>query len=91
MPLELKSATRLDCGDLRLTYRAWHSTPGAEGTVVDQIVDMDVRPGKTTVAIAIDECEAPTPDEALQRLSRWLRRLADGIDQRGESIKLPLS
>lgn len=92
MPLKLITIESREPDGFRATYEASHSTPGREGTTLKEEIIMDVYPGRpTSLSMSIPECEAPTPDEALARLSGWLRRLADGIDNRGASVSLPLS
>lgn len=92
MSLKLVNVERREPDGLRATYELTHSTPGREGTTLTEELVMDVYPGRPIdVSMSITDCTGSTTDEVLARLSGWLRRLADGLDQRGESISLPLS
>lgn len=72
------------------SYEVTHSTPGRDGTTVKQILEAYIYPHKTKLSLVIDDCEDATPAEALAKMSRWLRRLADGIDEHKGSTNLPL-
>lgn len=92
MPLELKSVNVISLGELRVEYALTHSTPGREGTCLEQPLVLTIRPGGHTLCtLHIDDCTGGTINEALDRMSTWLRRLADGIENRGTSVQIPLS
>jgi hypothetical protein len=91
MSLTLKSVESRAGHLLAAKYSLAHSTPGRDGTVLEQTLSLQILPGETTAYLTIPDCKATTPDEALTRLATWLRRLADGIDQRSTSISLPLT
>lgn len=93
MSLTLKSIEVTSPGCLTATYEIQHWTPGASGTCLSQHISLDILPIGTTASIIIDResnCQAATPEDALKRMSAWLRRLADGIDEHKTSINLPL-
>lgn len=45
---------------------------------------------KFLATIKIDDCEADTYGEALDKLARWMERLAKGIRERGKPIEFPI-
>lgn len=88
MPLKLISVESTEAG-LIARYNLTHSTPGREGTTLEEPLTICIRPDKTWCELTIRECSAANPDEALERLALWLRRLADGIDKRSGALILP--
>lgn len=42
---------------------------------------------KFKATLTIDDCEADTYEEALDKLARWMERLAQGIIERGKPLK----
>jgi hypothetical protein len=77
---------------LQATYTVKHSTPGGHGTTLsaDLVLTLDPRTGtQTSCRIEIADCEGDNPQESLERMSSWLRRLADGIDDHQE-ISIPI-
>jgi hypothetical protein len=71
-------------------YRVEH---WGESTVVhndDVLVqfprDQHFKP-KFTASIKIDDCEADTFEEALDKLARWMSRMAQGIMERGKPLQ----
>jgi hypothetical protein len=91
MPLKLTNIERREPDGFRATYNLTHSTPGREGTTLTEELILDIYPSRPVIAsISIGKCPGFTTEEALIRLSSWLRRLADSLDQRGPSIHLPL-
>lgn len=87
--LTLKTANRVHAGLVCLDYDLSHSTPGPNGTTLKADLTMNVTESRASVTLAIDECDAPTPKEAIERMSRWLERLKEGLDKRKETW-LPL-
>jgi hypothetical protein len=90
MSLTLKSIEPFGRGFMTVVYEVQHWTPGADGTCLSQDMTLTVSPVKTTAVLNVSDCDAKTPDEALKRMSVWLRRLADGIDEHKDSINLPI-
>lgn len=92
MPLELQSVNVICRSELTAKFNVIHSTPGRDGTCLEEPLTLTIQPGGSTLCtLHIDDCKGGTPDEALARMSMWLRRLADGIEQRGTSVLIPLS
>lgn len=92
MPLELKSVNVISRGELRAEYELTHSTPGREGTTLEEPLVLRISPGGHTLCtLHIDDCKGDTTNEALDRMAIWLRRLADGIENRGTLVQIPLS
>lgn len=76
---------------VRATYDLQHWTQGRDGTCLSEPLILDIdSSGKTQISLNISDCTADSPSAALERLSTWLRRLADGIDEHKTSITLPL-
>lgn len=75
---------------VKATYDLQHWTPGPTGTCLSQPLTLLIESTKTTATLVVEHCEGATPDEALTRMSAWLRRLADGLDQRAPSVQLPV-
>ena len=73
----------------RLDYSVTHSTPGRDGTTLAAGLRLCIRPDKSWCEMRIDDCDGATQKEALDRMSTWLRRLADGIEERKET-SIPL-
>lgn len=73
-------------GGLKLDYTLSHSTPGRDGTTLTSDLRLYVRPDKCWCEIKVTECEGSTPQESLDKMAAWLRRLADGIEQRKELL-----
>lgn len=72
-------------GGAKLDYTVTHSTPGREGTTLSASLRLYIRPDKSWCEMKVEDCEGADQKEALDRMSVWLRRLADGIDQRREA------
>lgn len=89
MPLDIITIETLPAGFVA-QYKVRHSTPGRDGTTLTAPLKLAVRADKCWCTLETDECEAATPDEALDRMAAWLRRLADGIEQRKPSTSIPL-
>ena len=89
MPLQLVTLNALP-GGFVAKYTVRHSTPGREGTTLDSPLTLCVTPGKVWCDIEVKECIGVNPDEALDRMVVWLRRLADGLEDRKPSTPLPL-
>lgn len=85
--MTLDSITREPAG-LVAKYEVSHSTPGRDGTTLTASCTIMIR-GKCYASLAIDSADGKTPDEALDKMATWLRRLADGIEQRTHTM-LPL-
>ena len=81
-------AVRREPAGLEMTYSVTHSTPGPEGTTVVESLKLLVRQ-RCYASITIGPADGNTPAEALGKLAIWLRRLADGIEDRRET-QLPL-
>lgn len=90
MSLSLSTLERLEGGFIRATYEVKHSTPGAHGTTLSEPMSLFITPHQTKATLNIPDCDAKTPEEAIARMSAWLRRLADGVDEHKTSINLPL-
>lgn len=88
MTLKLFESTSV-AGWPRLTYEISHSTPGRDGTTLTAELVLGIGPERSCCKIDIPECDAPTHGDALGRMASWLRRLADGIEQRKE-VSIPL-
>lgn len=73
----------------KLDYTVTHSTPGREGTTLTAYLTLCIRQDKSWCELKVEDCEGTNQKEALDRMSSWLRRLADGIDQRRE-LTLPM-
>jgi hypothetical protein len=72
-------------GGCRLDYLVKHSTPGREGTTLEARLALYIRPDTSWCEMKIEDCEGPSHTEALDKMASWLRRLADGIEQRKET------
>ena len=80
--MTLKDAVQTPEG-LRLVYEVSHQTPGREGTTVTSPLNLLISStGKHTCEMHIGDCSDLNVDGALHRMSEWLRRLADGLDER---------
>lgn len=90
VPKTLTAATITHGAYLSVVYDVEHWTGGPGGTCLSEPLTLDITPSKTTAKLVIEDCEAATPDEALARMAVWLRRLADGIEQRSTSVQIPL-
>lgn len=77
-------------GSIRVDYDLTHSTPGRDGTTLRAPLTVFIAAHQTHCRLEIDRCEGLTADESLAKMSAWLRRLADGIDQRGSGLNIPL-
>ncbi len=86
--LKLTNFEDLPAGS-KLLYTVSHSTPGRDGTTLSASLSLYIRMDKTWCDMKIEGCEGSTPKESLDRMAAWLRRLADGIDERRE-ISLPV-
>lgn len=76
-------------GEARFGYTVTHSTPGRDGTTLSAGLQLYVRHDKSWCELEVDNCEGANQKEALDRMVLWLRRLADGIEQRRE-VLIPL-
>ena len=83
--MTLKKAERVHGSMVRLDYEVTHSTDGRDGTTLTADLKMFVADGRTIVNLEVPECDAATPREAVERLSRWLERLKEGIDKRKDT------
>lgn len=90
MPLKLTSLTYGSGPAIEASYELTHSTPSREGTTLAEPLTLYIRRDQTVVSLQINDCQAATPDEALTKLQSWLRRLADGLEQRGPSVQMPV-
>ena len=73
----------------KIDYSVTHSTPGREGTTLSANLRLYIRQDKSWCEMRIEDCEGANQREALDRMAVWLKRLADGIDQRRE-MTLPM-
>lgn len=90
MPLQVTSVEVTPGSQLTAVMDLTHHTPGREGTVLKQQLTLTATRGRSVCELIVDECEGATPDEAMDRMVLWLRRLADGLEQRSPSLALPL-
>ena len=90
MPLTLTSFDLITRHNPVAKYNLTHSTPGPDGTVLSQPLKLSKLGANWSVELLVENCEAASPDEALARMVVWLRRLADGLENRGTSVALPL-
>ncbi len=88
MPLTLQNI-KTDTVGVVASYEISHSTPGREGTVLTAPLTLSIGRDKTWCALAVNDCAAATPDEAITKLATWLRRLADGLEKRAGTVQLP--
>lgn len=72
-------------GQKRLEYEIEHQTIGRDGTTLKESLVMESDDIKTTLKLNISDCSAPTQKEALDKLASWLRRLADGLENRKQT------
>jgi hypothetical protein len=77
-------------GSFVARYELTHSTPGREGTCLSCPLEIRFDAKSSECVLVVKECTGGTPDESLARLAVWLRRLADGVDQRAPSVPVPL-
>ena len=73
---------------LNFEYSVFHVAPGREGTIVDAHLSLIKCSDGFRANLCTDDAEGSTSNEALDKLERWLRRLADGIKER-KSITIP--
>lgn len=73
----------------KLEYVVSHATPGREGTTLTAYLRLYIRADKSWCEMKVEDCEGVDQKEALDRMATWLRRLAEGIEQRKEVV-LPL-
>lgn len=85
--LNLNALEKLPQG-LRLDYEVAHSTPGREGTKLTADLSLFVRSDKAWCDMKIEGCSGADAKEALDRMVVWLRRLADGIEER-KTLEIP--
>ena len=78
-------------GGLRAHYTLSHSTPGRSGTVLDETLVLSRLPSGWKASLEINDCGADTPEEAIAKLTGWLRRLADGLEGNRGKDQLPLN
>lgn len=71
-------------GGVKIDYDVSHSIPGREGTTLSANLVLYIRQDKSWCEFKIDSCEGLSSKESLDRMAVWLRRLADGIEQRKE-------
>lgn len=92
MPLQLEAARRLPASQgVVLNYTVLHSTPGRDGTVLSHPLTLTVGGGGCSCSMEVVGCQGATPDEALDRMAVWLRRLAEGLEKRALSVPVPLA
>jgi hypothetical protein len=84
--MTLEKLERLSSGLTQLDYSVEHATPGRDGTCLKEHLTLFIGPTSSLCAMEITNCEGATHKEALDRMATWLRRLADGIDQRKEVL-----
>lgn len=89
MPLHLKTIEATATG-LSAKYSLTHSTPGREGTVLEQSLTLRITADRCWCEVEVTGCDGPTTDVALDKMAAWLRRLADGLQTRGASLSLPV-
>lgn len=73
----------------KLEYTVTHSAPGREGTTLSANLRLYIRADKSWCEMKIEDCDGANQKESLDRMAAWLRRLAEGIDQRKE-MTLPI-
>ena len=76
-------------GGNKLEYLVEHVTSGREGTTLTAHLWLYMRPDKSWCEMKIEDCVGADQKEALDRMAVWLRRLADGIEQR-KDVSIPL-
>ena len=74
---------------LKLDYTVAHTTPGRHGTTLTAPLVLYIQADKTRCEMTLTNCEGANAKEALDRMVHWLRRLADGIDQR-QTLEIPV-
>jgi hypothetical protein len=84
IPTKLDSITR---DSTRLDYIVKYSTEGRDGTTIT-IPLVLVISNRCCCSMVIDDCNGATTDEALDKMARWLRMLANGIEKRNK-IEIP--
>lgn len=72
-------------GGSRLDYIVEHTTPGRDGTVLSANLRLFLHGDKSWCEIKVEDCQAENQKDALDKMATWLRRLADGIEQRKET------
>jgi len=72
-------------GGLKFEYEVAHATPGPEGTTLKANLCLYIRADQSWCEMKIEDCDGPNQKEALDRMAAWLRRLAEGIEQRRET------
>ncbi len=77
-------------GRTTLEFELTHSTPGRDGTILSEPLTLRVSDGHCECELHVTDCKGTTPDETLTRMASWLRRLADGIEERKPSKLIPL-
>lgn len=69
-------------GEAYAEYEVWQQNPGGP-TVLKETLKLFVRDGQgAAVGVDVTGCNAPTPDEALDKAAEWLERLAEAIRNR---------
>ncbi len=73
----------------KLIYDLQHCTAGREGTTLTVPLEMTISDNNTLCEIEIKGCIGTTPDESLDKMATWLRRLAEGIENRNK-VSIPI-
>ncbi len=74
----------------KLCYDIEHQKgEGRDGTILSIPLQMTICNDKTLCEIEIKGCYGKNPEESLDKMAVWLRRLADGIEERNE-VKIPI-
>ena len=83
--LKLKTG-KFDEHHLAVVYEATHTRGGRNPTTLRQDIEIQQRHGRPVVSASLQMagCEAPTTEEALDRLADWCERVAKAIRGRGE-------
>lgn len=96
MPLKIKSMAVESVGGqqkISIKYDVTHSTPGGDGTTLTQdlvLIKDPLSNDRWEAKLFITECKGETPDEVLTKMVGWLKRLSEGLKQRGDSETIPL-
>jgi hypothetical protein len=85
--IHLKKVEEKYRGCLEAKYGLKHITPGPGGTHLEQDLTLTIDRDGATASITLTDCRGSSPEEAMERMANWLRRMAIAIEQRkGESI-----
>lgn len=95
MPLELINAERIQMSPFTtetiLGYEVidcWNVSV-ERGTTLRLPLKLHVTDNVTTANMTINDCTAPTPSAAVERMADWLERAAKGLRERSASV-IPL-